>query len=171
MTESKKFNLNQDYCKSFPEAISSGAEILILGSMPGRSSLITKEYYNHSRNIFWRIMSDIIGFDNHKKAYSDKIEILKNRKIALWVVCQSCERRDSLDSNIKKEEPNDIPGLISRHPTIRKIIFNGKKAEKIYDKYFNRNSEIKYLYLPSTSPANTTMKLREKVLKWRDSID
>ncbi len=39
------------------------AEILILGSMPGRESLEARQYYTNRRNAFWKIMAELLGFD------------------------------------------------------------------------------------------------------------
>ena len=41
---------------SFPPFVNNATEILILGTMPGITSLEKQEYYAHPRNHFWKII-------------------------------------------------------------------------------------------------------------------
>ena len=45
-----------------------------------------------------------------------------------------------------------------------------KMTSKQIKEYFSLNSKIEYLYLPSTSPANTTMKYDPKLMLWKDAL-
>ena len=83
----------------FEPVADSNSEILILGSMPGRESLAAEQYYAHRRNAFWKIMSDLLGFDPDS-SYGTRLQELKTARIALWDVLQSCTRVGSLDSSI-----------------------------------------------------------------------
>ena len=78
----------------------------------------------------------------------------------------SAHREGSLDSNIKDESPNDIEGLIKNYDSIKVIGFNGKKSEKMFYKYFTENLEIKYVPLPSTSPANMAISFEDICASW-----
>ena len=50
---------------------------------------------------------------------------------------QSCERKGSLDSDIKKEIPNDIRGFCEKHPSIRRIVLcNGSSSAIFFNRYF-----------------------------------
>ena len=60
--------------------------------------------------------------------YGLRKAMLLRAGIALWDVCRCCEREGSLDSNICREEPNEIVGLLAHHPAIRAIAFNGQPA-------------------------------------------
>ncbi|MCZ6772970.1 MAG: DNA-deoxyinosine glycosylase, partial [Proteobacteria bacterium] len=48
---------------SFPPISNPRATTLILGSMPGKASLLAKKYYAHPRNAFWRIIEQLFGVD------------------------------------------------------------------------------------------------------------
>lgn len=91
-----------------------------------------------------------------------KKTLLLNRGIALWDVLQFCERRGSLDSNIKNETPNDFASFYKEHPLIRHVFFTSAKAKKYYDHYVKRKSDYLYSLLPSPSRANTWKTIDEK---------
>ena len=96
--------------------------------------------------------------------------------IALWDVCRCCEREGSLDSNICREEPNEIVGLLAHHPAIRAIAFNGQPAYRLFKRHVEKELKawcIKrghpgypYLHLPSTSPAHA-VPFERKLERWR----
>ena len=153
--------------KSFSPIIYSGTKILILGSLPGKKSLELKQYYGHARNRIWKILSHLTGSDI-PIAYQQKVELLNKNKIGLWDVAHSARREGSLDSNIKDESPNDIEKLLDNYSSIKVIGFNGKKSEKIFYKYFNEKPNIKYLYLPSTSPANMAISFEDICNRWSE---
>ena len=88
--------------RSFEPIGDRNAEVLILGSMPGRASLAAGQYYAHPQNAFWRILSRLLQCDP-ASPYPARIKALKSARIALWDVLQSCEREGSLDSMIERE--------------------------------------------------------------------
>ena len=152
---------------SFEPIVDSNTQVLILGSLPGKKSLELSQYYGHPRNRIWKILSHITG-NKISSDYKDKIKFLQTIHVGLWDVAKSAFREGSLDSNIKKETPNDIEGLLSEYSSISVIGFNGKKSEKIFYKYFNEKPKIKYLYLPSTSPANMAISFEDICNRWSD---
>ena len=121
--------------------IGTNPRILILGSLPGDESLRKQEYYGNPRNLFWDVMSGVLG-EKAPVQYSEKVEFLKSHGIALWDVLHAAEREGSLDANIKNEEFNDIAGLLAVNPSIEVIATNGGKAEKSFRKYLRRNPSI-----------------------------
>ena len=151
--------------KSFSPIIYSDTKILIFGSLPGKKSLELQQYYGHARNRIWKILSHLTGSDI-PVTYQQKKELLYKNKIGLWDVAHSAHREGSLDSNIKDETPNDIEGLINNYGSIKVIGFNGKKSEKMFYKYFTENLEIKYVPLPSTSPANMAISFEDICARW-----
>ncbi len=155
--------------QSFPPIISDQPRTLILGTMPGIASLQKQEYYGHPRNHFWKIIANIFNNNEIPVDYLSKNLIVEQNELALWDVLQYCERKGSLDIHIKNPVPNQIAELISKHPSISKIIFNGKESEKLFLKYFGNLENIQYHVVPSTSPANT-MKFELKLDFWRKAL-
>lgn len=150
---------------SFPPIEANNPKVLILGTMPSVKSLALKQYYGHPQNSFWKLMFEIFSqpyLDN----YSVKTQLLIDNKICLWDVLQVCEREGSLDSNISKEIENDIKGLLSRNKQVSTVCFNGKSAEKYFQKYIGNIETVNQIILPSTSPANTRLTYRDKLKEW-----
>ncbi|MPM09402.1 hypothetical protein SDC9_55719 [bioreactor metagenome] len=155
--------------ESFQPIVGKHSKVLILGTMPGKDSLRLNEYYANSRNVFWKIIYELhnseIQYD-----YESKTEFLKQNGISIWDVCHKANRESSLDSDIKNEVPNKLKDLIKANPSIKLIAFNGQKAEKLYDKYFERFDKINYMTLLSTSPANASYSFQEKIDDWKRII-
>ena len=141
-------------------------EILILGSMPSEKSLQEQEYYAHPQNRFWRVIATILNSELPNE-YSHKINLLQSNKIGLWDVVHQAKRIGSLDSAIEEESPNDIETFILQHHKLKTIAFNGKKSEELFYKYFKPNQGIRYVSLPSTSPANAGIKLDGLCERWK----
>lgn len=154
---------------SFAPLLDKGAEVLILGSIPGDKSIELQEYYGYPQNRFWRVMAFICN-DEVPTDYESKKAMLIQNKIALWDVAHKADRKGSLDSAIRDEAPNDITSLLQNCHTIKTIAFNGKKAEQLYDRYFHRTSHIKYFSMPSTSPANAMCQLDMLCEKWNNIL-
>lgn len=155
--------------KSFDPISNADITILILGTMPGDKSLELGEYYGHSRNRFWKIISTITN-NKLPLAYSEKKELLLRSKIGIWDVAHKANRQGSLDSGIEDEEPNDLEDFITRHNKLKIIGFNGAKSEALYDKYFDRKVGIKYISLPSTSPANAGIEFDNICKQWQQIL-
>jgi len=157
--------------KSFAPIGNSKANILILGSIPSKTSLLVKQYYAHSRNTFWPIMGDLIGA-TLTLPYTQRIQILKSNGIAVWDVLASCTRESSLDSDIDKTSvcPNNFELFLSTHKNITDIFFNGAMAEKYFNKlvlHMLKPNLIRYTRLPSTSPAHAAMTYNQKLTTWK----
>jgi TDG/mug DNA glycosylase family protein len=157
---------------SFPPIASTTSRVLILGTMPGKASLRARQYYAHPQNAFWRIIGTILGFDP-ASPYDARVAAVRSTDIAIWDVLRSCIRESSMDSAIEGSSvvPNDFPEFLSEHPQIRRICFNGAKAEALYMRHVRpalaASPEIRHLRLPSTSPANASLSLSEKARAWR----
>lgn len=163
------FSDQQHFKISFPPISDKDTQILILGSIPGDKSLELQEYYGHPRNRFWKVISNITC-QEEPISYSAKKALLLKSKIGVWDVAHSAVRKGSLDSAIQNEAPNDILSFLSGHPDIKVIGFNGKKAEAMYDKYFKKMDGILYFSLPSTSPANASMRLERLCKIWKQLV-
>ncbi|HMG82617.1 MAG TPA: DNA-deoxyinosine glycosylase [Ferruginibacter sp.] len=156
--------------KSFDPISNSETCILIFGSLPGDKSLELSEYYGHSRNRFWKIISKITENDLPLN-YPDKKALLFKTGIGIWDVAKKAFRDGSLDIAIQDELPNDLDSFISKHRNLKVIAFNGKKSETIFNKYFTRQKEIKYILLPSSSPANARINFENICKLWSEMLD
>lgn len=154
---------------SFDPISNSDTTILILGTMPSDKSLELGEYYGHPRNRFWKIISTITD-NNLPLTYTDKKVLLLKTKIGIWDVAHKANRKGSLDSAIEDEEPNDLDSFIARHKNLKVIGFNGTKSQALFDKYFDRQSGLKYISLPSTSPANTGINFDNICKQWKQLL-
>lgn len=153
---------------SFPAVADQKAQVLILGSMPGKASLAANEYYAHPRNLFWPIMGQLTGA-LPDLPYENRVMLLQKSGVAVWDVLKSCVRHTSLDSDITDEVPNDLAGFLNSHPKIRRICFNGQKAQDAFDAHFPtlRRGPYQFMLLPSTSPAHASMKYEQKLEAWK----
>jgi TDG/mug DNA glycosylase family protein len=157
--------------QSFEPIEARNAEILILGSMPGRVSLAEGQYYAHAQNAFWRIISELLQLDA-TTSYSMRVRALKAARISLWDVLQSCTREGSLDSMIERDTQtaNDFRTFFCTHSKISHVFFNGAKAEACFKRHVLRDIDggsVNYARLPSTSPANASMSFADKLSAWR----
>ena len=150
---------------SFPPIIDKTSKILILGSIPGTKSLEKQENYGHPQNKFWKIIFDLFN-EEFTENYTDKIDVLIRNHIALWDVLDSCERKGSLDSEIKNEEANPIMELLEKHEKISAIFCNGGKSFKTLRQILGKKFRIPIILLPSTSPLHT-ISFAEKLEKWK----
>lgn len=160
----------------FPPIAGESAEVLILGSMPSVASLSKEEYYGHPRNAFWPIMGHLLGAWPEID-YRKRKQLLIDHKIAVWDVLHSCFRPGSADSNIdiNSIEINDFIGFFDRYREIKRVLFNGGAAEKLYRKRVlpildSRFGYLDYHRLPSTSPAYAAMTLEQKMIVWRHAL-
>jgi len=159
---------------SFAPVENADANILILGSMPGKASLAAGQYYAHHRNMFWTIMGEFIGA-HPGLPYEERLKMLRSSGIALWDVLHSCVRKSSLDSHIEasSEVPNDFNAFLLQHPGVTHVFFNGAKAEQSFRKHVMptlKSATLQYQRLPSTSPANAGMSYQQKLFAWRSVI-
>jgi len=160
---------------SFDPISNPASRVLILGSMPGKASLHAGQYYAHPQNAFWKILGGLLDFDPDTP-YEDRIDCLRKHGIALWDVMQSCVRETSLDSDIEESSiiANPFEDFLAVHPEIRSICFNGAKAETSWRKHvipkLLQAGGIEYHRLPSTSPANASIRYDDKVDAWRAAL-
>lgn len=165
--------------QSFPPVATPDARVLVLGSMPGRASLAATEYYAHPQNLFWTFMGTLFGA-HRELPYPARLAVLGDRGVALWDTAHRCVRPGSLDADITDVEPNDIAGLLHRHPGIRAIFCNGRKSHDLFRRLVtptlgpalgDRATTLRIEYLPSTSPANASIPPAAKLAAWRQLAD
>ena len=162
-----------DLLQCFPPVASPEARLLILGSMPGVRSLQAGQYYAHPRNLFWPIIEALFDIPA-STPYGARCEALAEKGIALWDVIGRCERAGSLDSAIRNQtlQPNDFAGFFARHCKIRRVFFNGGKAEEVFRRRVlpaldSLGDELALTRLPSTSPAYAVLSFEQKLAAWQ----
>lgn len=152
----------------FPPVIDNHTHTLILGSFPGEASLQAQQYYAHPRNQFWALLSAVLGEDLVKLPYSQRLARLHAHHIGLWDVIAGCERKGSLDTAIRRAQPNDVIALKQHYPGLAKICFNGKTSGKFAPQFAEAGFDT--LILPSSSPANAQWTFDEKLAVWHGII-
>jgi hypoxanthine-DNA glycosylase len=155
----------------FAPLATRGARILILGSLPGRTSLAAQEYYAHQQNAFWRIMEAVFDI---KGTYSERCRALLECNIAVWDVLQASVRPGSMDADIQRATAvaNDFGSFLNEHSHIESILFNGKKAEQLFLRMVppEHYRGCRVTALPSTSPAFAAMPFAAKLSAWQEAI-
>ena len=155
---------NKNYKEGLEPWVDEHSEILILGSFPSDVSLRERAYYqNKSKNSFWKLMHGLFGEGPDSKKF------LMKHHIALWDCLAAANREGSLDSNISGgERPNNIPQLLESHPSIRRIVINGKsKAKGYFDRYFSDlYSHIDVIIVSSSSNTNS-IGFETKLEEWK----
>ncbi len=106
------------YIHSFAPIINQDSRVLILGSMPGKTSLGKGQYYSHPFNQFWTFIYSIFKLQPDT-TYTAKQLSLKSRHIALWDVIKDCERSGSSDSEIINPSINDFASLFTKYSGIQ----------------------------------------------------
>lgn len=159
--------------ESFAPISTLRSHTLILGSMPGIRSLAAEQYYAHPQNVFWQILGDIYGAP--VMTYQQRIALIRKNHLALWDVLKFCRRRGSLDNRIDSAsiEVNDFDFFLRTRPLIRRVFFNGTKAEQEFKKRVIPAlsaaviARLALKRLPSTSPAHATLRPVDKMKAWR----
>ena len=155
--------------QEIPPIYDENSKILILGSFPSVKSRENQFFYHHPQNRFWKVMASIFNEDI-PATIEDKKSLLIRNKVALWDVIKSCEIEGSSDSSIRNVVPNDI-NLILEKSNIQQIFCNGNKSYSLYKKYLEKDTGIKSISLPSTSPANARFNLDMLLHEWRVILD
>ena len=152
----------------FPPLYDENSQILILGSFPSVKSREVKFFYGHPQNRFWKVVADVFD-EKIPETIEDKKSLILKNHLALWDVISECEITGSSDASIKNAKANDI-SIVLKDSSIKKIIVNGKTAERLYIKYIEPITGIKAVVMPSTSPANAAWSLDRLIEAWADEL-
>jgi TDG/mug DNA glycosylase family protein len=161
------------HVQSFAPLGNLHATRLVLGTMPGKASLLARQYYAHPRNAFWYIIEELFDIPR-ELPYPRRVRDLAKTGIAVWDVLAACTRGTSLDSDIVPESavPNDFSAYLKRHRRIRSIYFNGGPARALFERHVApglapAHQAIERITLPSTSPTHASRSPGEKLEAWR----
>lgn len=138
------------------------SRVLVLGTMPSPKSREYGFYYSHPQNRFWRVMSELYQ-SPPPQTNEEKTALLLQNHIALWDVLKSCRIDGADDASIRDPIPNDIAGLLAK-TKIRAVFTTGTKAAALYHRLCQKQTDVKAIALPSTSPANCRHYTYEKLV-------
>lgn len=155
--------------KDIPIFIDEDSRVLILGSFPSNKSREYGFYYSHPRNRFFSVLSRIYK-EETPISIEDRKAFLQKHNIALYDVIYECDINQSEDSSIRNVTPIDLVSILKRHPNIKCIGVNGKKASSLFDKYLKNKIDIRVVYLPSTSPANAGVSVDDLTCKYKEVL-
>ena len=99
----------------------------------------------------------------------ERRELILSHGLALWDVIASCRIRGSADSAISEVVPNDLSQILEVAP-IKRILVNGRTAEKYYMKFQYPIIGVSPIVLPSTSPANAAWTKERLTEAWRTAL-
>lgn len=149
---------------TFDPIYDKNSKILILGSFPSVKSRENNFYYGHPQNRYWKVLANVLGVDVPQTP-EEKTAMLLEHNIAIWDVIHSCSIIGSSDTSIKDVVVNDFSEILD-NSGVKAIYVNGGKAYELYHKYAEKNTGIKAVKLPSTSPANAAWKLDRLCEAW-----
>ena len=155
------------------------SRVLVLGSMPSPKSREESFYYMHPRNRFWPVMEAIFTDPaNPTDVAGDTPQSRRGfalrHHVALWDVIASCDITGASDASIRNAVPNDLTPILRGAP-IRHIFTTGAKAAQLYRRLIEPKLSaagitIPMTPLPSTSPANASMRLPNLVVTYREAF-
>ena len=125
-------------------------------------------FYGHPQNRFWKVIAGAFGAAV-PQTIPEKKAFLLSHHLALWDVIHSCDIKGSSDASITNVVANDLTPILSG-ARIRKILVNGKTAEKYYVKWQEPVTKRQAICMPSTSPANAAWSLERLVEVWRSVL-
>lgn len=153
------------------------SRVLILGSMPSPKSRAAAFYYMHPQNRFWPVMQALFADpDDAADVAGDTPESRRafalRHHIALWDVIASCDITGASDASIRNAVPNDLTPILRSAP-IAHIFTTGAKSAQLYRKLIEprlaaADITIGMTQLPSTSPANASMRLPNLITTYRE---
>ncbi|MBV9881671.1 MAG: DNA-deoxyinosine glycosylase [Sphingomonadaceae bacterium] len=150
----------------FPPVTRPDTRLLVLGSLPGAVSLAQQRYYAHPRNLFWRLMSPVIGRDLAPLGYEARLEALRGAHVGLWDTVAAATREGSLDADIRLHEASDLAALAETLPELRAIAFNGGTSARIGRRQLGDAPGLALIDLPSSSPAYASLPFEAKQRAW-----
>lgn len=159
--------LLQTRIQGLPAKIDSNSAVLILGTLPGKTSLALGKYYADPSNKFWDILFTACGEEIDK---SDKAKemLLKKYHIGLWDILDSAVRNTSSDKDLLAEKPNDLPRYLTEYPNIKLLLFHSNSTYKYFKRFF-KNTAVPYICVSSLS-GQSRKTVEEKAKEWRVAL-
>lgn len=167
--ESGLNDMNGVWNSGFDPVIDEKSEVLILGSFPSVKSREIGFYYGNPQNRFWKTLEKALRDDVPDDTVGKTAYLLRH-KVALWDVFSQAKIKGSSDADITAVTGRkaDVVKLLNAHPSIKTVIFNGKKAFATAAETVKGLAEIKLF--TSTSPANPRFDEKQWVTSLREIL-
>lgn len=165
---------------SFEPIMDQRTQVLILGSLPGKISLATQEYYASPCNQFWSLLGFALGISFLSRfSYQNRLRLTQHLGVGIWSSIASGEREiASLDVNIRGIEGVNLFEALQEQEVdnLQAIFFDGRLAQSVFMKevywglpaYYQQG--FRYCYLPSSSPTYAVMNFMDKARLWRGHL-
>ena len=153
--------------------IPKNATKLIVGTIPPyrfchNGQLLKKNdvrfYYGANKNHFWKLIEEIshkkFTFENTESAIEERKYFLKERRIGITDIVQSCIHKDkkSDDRSLKKIQPKKLDKLLQEYPNIDTLICTSTYVKQLLNTFF---ANRKYL-AEQADPRTGTMVINDK---------
>ena len=155
--------------QGLPPVVARHTRLVLLGSFPGAASLAAGQYYAHSRNQFWPLLSALLCEDLVALRYPKRLLRLRAHGLGLWDVYAYCRREGSLDTAIRDAVFNDLASLRRRAPGLRGVAHNGGESARAMR--LTAQLGVPVFKLPSSSPANASWSFERKRAAWHEVFD
>jgi hypoxanthine-DNA glycosylase len=131
------------------------SRVLVLGTFPSPRSRKEGFPFGHPQNVFWSALADSLGVQriNPNATRDERYAFVLENNMALWDVLHSCEIDGASDASIKNPVANKFRPIIEAS-NINAIFTTGRKATDLFNELCVKESGMRAIYLPSTSPAN-----------------
>lgn len=149
-----------------PPVADENSRILILGTFPGCESLLQEKYYAHGTNSFWKLLFQVFN-KPFSRDYSDRIKLVKENKIAVWDVIESCIREGSSDKKIVEPKPNDIPSFLKAYSNINTIVITSNEVKKHLFNFFPELKASNHQQIISSSSGTVGVSFNSKLERWK----
>lgn len=147
-----------------PPLYDKNSRVLLLGTMPSPISRQRAFYYAHPQNRFWKVICAL--FDRPPYEDNDcRRQLCLTHGIALTDVLKSCTIEGASDASIQNAVPNDLSEILNT-ADIRAIFTTGQTAGRFYRRLCEPITGRPAIVLPSTSPANATMRLETLIERY-----
>lgn len=146
--------------RKFDPTFDENSKILIVGTMPSKDSIKNEYYYSNPSNRFWPAITEVVKIKHPKvqepKTRDEKVAFCLKYHIALWDVIQGCYIKGADDNTITDPKPNPLNEVILKSKVKKTgfVFCTGNASEKWYKKLCAKETGIKAVKLPSSSPAN-----------------
>ncbi len=145
------------------------SRVLMLGTLPSPKAREVGIPYGHPQNRFWPVLAALFG-EPVPASNDERRSLALRNHVAIWDVIEECDIEGASDASIRNVKPADLTRVLD-HAPIRAIFCTGAKSAELYRKYDEERYGRPCIKLPSTSPANASMRLDDLIARYRVILD